>query len=87
MTDTPIRPPLWQEMIDAYAEATGLTAGDMQTIAIGTAAEIRALRDRLLPEEDVIPDGDLTEQAYRSDERAGLRAILTAEADRAERGE
>ena len=46
------------------------------------------LRDWLLPEEGgVIPDGDLTEQAYRSDERAGLRALLTAEADRGERGD
>ena len=80
MTDTPNRPPLWQVLINA-----GDPPCTMQEMA---AAEIRALRDWLVPEEgSVIPDGDLTEQTYRSDERAGLRAILTAEADRAERGD
>ena len=72
MTDTTNRPPLWREMIDAYAEATGSTASDMQTIAIGTAAEILAVRDWLKGQ---LPEG------------GAWHVLLTAEADRAERGE
>jgi hypothetical protein len=72
---TPNRPPLWREMADAYCEATDSVARDMATIAIGNAAEIRALRDWLVPE------GLLT-----ADE-TDIRDLLTIEADRAERGD
>lgn len=80
MTDHPNRPPLWREINKAIIQAPR----GRDYCAPGAAAMIRAVRDWLVPEEDVIPDGDLIEQAYRSDERAGLRAILTTEADRAE---
>lgn len=71
MTDTPSRPPLWREMCDAYCDATDSAARDMGTIAIGNAAEIRALRDWLKGE---LPEG------------GAWYVLLTAEADRAERG-
>lgn len=85
MTDTPNRPPLWRQMTDAYCDATDSVVRDMETIAIGTAAEIRALRDWLVPEEG--PRPGLSYMGTRWDERQRLRAVLTAEADRAEQGE
>lgn len=83
------RPPLWKILREAYDCSTAPSGNsDDWTERDGFSAEIRALRDWLVPEEgDVVPDGDLTEQAYRSDERFGLRALLTTEAERAERGE
>jgi hypothetical protein len=42
------------------------------------AAVLRAAADQVVPKEQSIPDGDLTEQAYRSDERAGIRSDLLA---------
>lgn len=72
---------------DMAIEATGSTASDMQTIAIGTAAEIRALRDWLLPEPEE-PGFTATDEEFAIwEERKALRALLTAEADRAERGD
>ena len=76
---TPNRPPLWEAMHEAFWRCP------KENWRLSSAYMIRAVRDWLVPEEGgAVPDGDLTEQAYRSDERFGLRALLTAEAERAE---
>jgi hypothetical protein len=55
--------------------------------ADGYAAELRAIADVVVPEEsNIIPEGDLVEQAYRQDERFRIRQRLLDEATRAERG-
>ena len=87
------REPLWQVMADAYAKATDSNIRDSALIACGNAAEIRALRDWLVPEEsDPSPEGTQADSFaiadwYRWHERQRLRALLTAEAERAERGD
>lgn len=58
-------------MVDACCDATDSVVRDTETIAIGTAAEIRAAAD-------AIP-----EEFYGAN---GVRAWLLEEADRAERG-
>lgn len=71
---------LWKVMIDSYCDATHSVARDMETIAIGTAAEIRAVRDWIEQrqvEDYVSPLPDVRE----------VIGWLTAEADRAERGD
>jgi hypothetical protein len=40
------------------------------------AAALRAAADQVVPEESKIPEGDLTEQAYRHDERHGIRTAF-----------
>jgi hypothetical protein len=55
-----------------YGPGPGATRRD---IAI---AALRAAADQVLPEQLTIPDGDLTEQTYRWDERSGIRAELLA---------
>jgi hypothetical protein len=71
---TPNRPPLWEVLrnarFDVYRKAIGQPTEEEYA-----AAQIRALRDWLVPE------GLLT-----ADE-ADIRDQLTAEADRAERGD
>lgn len=47
------------------------------------AAAIRALADQVVPEQPAIPEGDLTEQTYRWDERSGIRAHILAIATQA----
>ena len=42
------------------------------------AAAIRALADQVVPKQPAIPEGDLTEQTYRWDERFGIRADILA---------
>ena len=42
------------------------------------AAAFRALADQVVPEQPTIPEGDLTEQTYRWDERSGIRAAILA---------
>jgi hypothetical protein len=42
------------------------------------AAALRALADQVVPEQLTIPDGDLTEQTYRWDERSGIHRKLLA---------
>ena len=74
---TPNRPPLWREMVDAYCDATDSVARDMETIAIGTAAEIRALRDRIFL-------GGRPDPVGVSPDCLAIWDELTAEADRAE---
>lgn len=83
MTDTPNRPPLWQVM----QKAAALAPEGVPTIS----AELRALRDWLVPEESeptgMRPCGDTySAQSIKRGERQRLRALLTTEADRAERG-
>lgn len=84
MIDTPNRPPLWQVLMNA-----GDPPCTMQEM---TAAEIRALRDWLVPDE---PEPRIYEHCdredlvtwHRWDQCQELRDLLTDEADRAERGE
>lgn len=87
MTDTPNRPPLWDVMRTAYdaAPPAPMDADNNWTVRRGYAAEIRALRDWLVPEEPLY-DGDQRWELERG-ERQRLRALLTTEADRAERGD
>lgn len=89
---TPNRPPLWEVLRRAYATSAPMDADDDWTDRHGFAAEIRALRDWLVPEETeptgMRPCGDTySAQSIKRGERQRLRAILTAEADRAERGD
>jgi hypothetical protein len=62
--------PAAQAVLDAFWKQPG----DRSAIA----ATLRAAADQVVPKEQSIPDGDLTEQAYRSDERAGIRSDLLA---------
>lgn len=75
------KPPLWEVMQGAYFEGRNPGFSDRH----GYAAEIRALRDWLVPEESM-PSDELSSWD-RLWERQRLRALLTAEAERAERGE
>ena len=76
------KPPLWEVM---YAARAAVTAkGAHCTTAEAQAAEIRALRDWLVPEEEPPTDDRLSRDWVT---RMRLRDKLTAEADRAERGE
>jgi hypothetical protein len=91
MSDHPERDdkkPLWLVMADAYAEATDSDPLDSAIIARGNAAEIRALRDWLVPEEEPVAAWLVdTPAAHQQRDRKRLRAELTAEAERAEAGE
>jgi hypothetical protein len=85
---TPNRPPLWEviENCDAFIVVHGL----LRRRLIGVL--ICALRDWLVPEEaeptGMRPCGDTySAQSLKRHERQRLRALLTAEADRAERGD
>lgn len=90
MTDTN-RPPLWRVMQDAVVAAPAAARSPAGTIA---ATQIRAVRDWLVPEEEEEPpivgykptrDALVIHAMWK--QRQYLRALLTAEADRAERGE
>lgn len=87
---TPNRPPLWEVMRDAYDRAPMPPPAFRNCDDIGRflmAAEIRALRDWLVPEPEE-PLFTATDEAFAIwKERKHLRALLTAEADRAERGD
>jgi hypothetical protein len=84
--------PLWRVMAGAWSARVIVGRLDAERLAI--AAEIRALRDWLVPFEEVqgpYANGPLgwvisTEEQHRCDERQRLRALLTAEAERAEKG-
>lgn len=93
---TPNLLPLWQVMRDAYDKAPMPPVAFRNCDDIGRhfmAAEIRALRDWLVPEEDLDlrppTDGGLIAgvEWCVGKERQRLRALLTTEADRAERGD
>ena len=93
MTDTPNRPPLWEVMRDAYELSPLPVGANLDQIYRNVyAAEIRALRDWLVPEEaeptGMRPCGDTySAQSIKRGERQRLRALLTAEAETAERGD
>lgn len=77
------KPPLWEVMQGAYFEGRNPGFSERH----GYAAEIRAMRDWLVPEHCDLPvparphePGDV----IRSEQSQRLRALLTAEADRAE---
>ena len=85
------REPLWRVMAGAWSARVIVGRPDAERLAI--AAEIRALRDWMVPEEPRVfrPDCTLDEDEearvfYRHAERQRLRALLTAEAERAEGG-
>ena len=87
------REPLLHAMTKASGALLDQTFGEA-THRQCWAAEIRALRDWLVPEEPRVfrPDCTLDEYEearvfYRHGERQRLRALLTAEAERAEKGE
>jgi len=79
MTDQPNRQPLWLAM-DRADRDIKLSAEQNDWQRYIKAAEIRAVRDWLVPEE-APPLGPAGK------ERMALRALLTAEINRAERGE
>jgi hypothetical protein len=77
-------------MFDAGAKVTA--QGALSTTSEAKAAEIRALRDRIVPPEPparITAFSDRIETAKwgASKTRESLRALLTAEAERAEKGE
>jgi hypothetical protein len=75
------RLPLWEVMADAFDKAAPAACFyGTGMLARCKAAEIRALRDWLVPEEEP-PLGPAGKQNMH------LRAQLTTEADRAERGD
>ena len=93
------REPLWQSMRHAYDQSSvpdelleSADAYDCLTDRYGYAAEIRALQRYILPEEAppqqsamVFSEWNLRMEAW--EERQRLRDLLTAEAERAEKGE
>jgi len=89
--------PMWRVMREAYdrssvptdlVEACDPQTGDCLTDRYGYANEIRALADVVAPEE-ADPGRDLGTllQRERWAERQRIRALLLAEAERAEKGE
>lgn len=86
---TPNRPPLWEEIDRAWWQLVNTADPHCCPPASDQAAcVIRAVRDWLLPEE---PEPSFYADGYvpmrLGEERQRLRALLTAEADRAERGD
>jgi hypothetical protein len=92
MTDpTPNRPPLWQVMSIASGHLLDETFGEATDLQC-RAAELRALADWLVPQElpfNLMEINSKSEwaQVVMRDERQRIRAVLLAEADRAEAGE
>jgi hypothetical protein len=88
-TPAAAEPPLWQLMAHAYdnAPAPPRDAPDDWTDWVGYAAEILAVRDRVVPEDGPRPGISWPMQRAVWDERQAIRSALTAEAARAERGE
>lgn len=89
-TPTPNRPPLWRLMAEVELDALMAHPHFLSDAAkaAALAAVILAMRDWLLPEQSEPQPGDRYEQRHiiwRHNQR--LRAQLTAEADRAERGD
>lgn len=62
----------------AYDDETSYIATGEQHAGRIAAAAIRTLADQVVPEQPAIPEGDLTEQTYRWDERSGIRAHILA---------
>lgn len=86
---TPNRPPLWREIDCAWWSLVDTANPHAAPPENDQAAcVIRAVAKWLLPEEEPLPDSvHGGNRAARQAERQRLRALLTAEADRAERGE
>jgi hypothetical protein len=83
---TPNRPPLWEVLQNARFDVYRKAIGNPTEQEYG-AAQIRALRDWLVPEPEE-PGFTATDEAFAIwEERKALRAVLAAEADRAERGD
>ena len=84
MTTDLTNPPLWRVMKDAYM-APPTTATEAQCYA----AEIRAIADWLVPEEEPITDqeAECLVTCGKRRQRTRHRDRLLAEADRAEAGE
>jgi hypothetical protein len=81
MTDSFDRPPLWEVMYHAFWRCP------RENWRLSGAYMIRALRDWLVPEPEE-PGFTATDEAFAIwEERKALRILLTAEADRAEKGE
>jgi hypothetical protein len=80
MADRPLHLIMRDAHLEKVRDHPGWRAG-------GEAAMLRALADVVVPEEsNIVPEGDLVEQAYRQDERFRIRQRLLDEATRAERG-
>ena len=62
--------PAAQAVLDAFWKQPGWRSA--------IAAALRAVADQVVPEQPTIPNGDLTEQTYRWDERSGIRAEILA---------
>ena len=77
---TPNRPPLWRALKAADASWTS-------DLTIPEARAIKALRDWLVPEESIEDAPGRFVNGCCLEDRQRLRALLTAESDRAERGE
>jgi hypothetical protein len=71
--------PLWQVMWDAFSNSYDMNL----STPMGMAAELRAIADVVAPEEPHIPS-DITAVVLRA-QRQRIRALLLAEAERAER--
>ena len=92
MTDTPNRPPLWKVLHQAHLEEAGMVRyiiGSEPVLGepdrFTRAAEIRAVAEwikKARPDYDEVLHG-----AIRADELDSILALLTAEADRAEKGD
>jgi hypothetical protein len=83
---TPNRPPLWQAIDRAWWSLVDTAEPHASPPASDQAAcVILAVRDWMFPDEGPRPDAVYA--GTRWDERQRLRALLTAEADRAEQGE
>jgi len=77
--------PLWEVMREAYynVEHPDLFSEECERLTI--AAELRAIADVVAPEEPHIPS-EITAVILRA-QRQRIRAMLLAEAERAEKGE
>ena len=79
MTDHFVEVP--KKVLSPAAEAIFFAADGMQPRQYrgrALAAALCALADQVVPEQPTIPEGDLTEQTYRWDERYGIRAAILA---------
>jgi hypothetical protein len=72
--------PVAQAVLDAivFLPLSDRSATMEGAAAAAAAAALRAAADQVVPDEPEIPEGDLTEQAYRHDERYGIRTAFLA---------
>ena len=79
--------PLWRVLQDAYSVTQQPDIFSEENERLTIAAEIRAVRDWLVPEDGPRPGISWPMERAAWDARQSIRATLTTEADRAERGE